>query len=341
MKTMQPLLADTPDLAKPFQKTRLFAGLSGKRLVRQGHEPLQYYIGGAGQHTLAIINAYGQSLAFWDLLVADLVTRYRVVIWQPRGAVAMDGAVHRAYSVDDHVRDMRGIFQTNGIERAHLIGWHTGPKTAASFYARHPGNVASMTFMNACFTHNIERRPPTGRYEQGLFTLCKLVEKRPELADKVIDALRGVLQSQEPSQVLPGREMTGPESDLISHIKSLVFEPFSTPQSVLRYAAQMLEFWKHDISSILPTVKVPVLFLDGQCDYIADPVAAKSVAAITPGATHARVRGATHYMQCDNHRSISRILACFIERQDLTEVRQLLLDPNATDAGRASTPAKR
>jgi pimeloyl-ACP methyl ester carboxylesterase len=281
--------------------------LTRRTLERDGLEPLVYFTGGNGSETLAIINAYGQSLAFWRRLVTRLTDRYRIVIWQARGTCSQSGGVASAYPVDEHVRDMRFLFNAEGIECAHLLGWCTGPKTALAFNATYPGTVSSLMLLTGCFVHKEAFMPLHTRYESTMTGLCRMVDQRPHIAPQLSEMFKTVLFG-------PGKKKDCPAPQIRDDIAALVQAPFQTPESIVHYARQLLTFWDYDISSLLPQVAVPALFIGGEDDDITDPKLSRQLARQAPRAVFAEVLGGSHYIHYDQHALLGDLITDFTRR---------------------------
>src|SRR5947209_8571054 len=117
------------------------------RTINRGGSELTYYVAGTTGIPVVVLNALGQGLEYWYRLLDDLMECHRVIIWEPRGAVAPPPP----FSLTDQVDDLDAVLHSEGIDSCHLIGWCTGPKVAIDFYLRHPLLVRSMAFLNTTF----------------------------------------------------------------------------------------------------------------------------------------------------------------------------------------------
>lgn len=296
--------------------------LARRMAGRDGMEALPYYAGGADAGpTLVILNAYGQSLAFWDRLVGELITDYRVLIWQMRGTASQKGGMDQAYPIAEHVRDMEAIFDAEHIAQAHLLGWCTGPKLALEFYAAQAQRVASMIFLTGCFIHDPVRKPLYTEYENYMNSLCRMVDQRPQIAAQLTEILSSVLlgkRKPDPHKAVDSSHheplVEGVLALIGEDIKPLVLEPFLTQQSIVSYARQLLAFWDHDVGPILGSVRMPTLFIGGEVDNIASAQMARAVAQRVPRAIYAQVQGGTHYMHFDSHHLLSDLIRDFLEQ---------------------------
>jgi pimeloyl-ACP methyl ester carboxylesterase len=307
----------------------LFAdALTRRTLQRDGVEPLDFYVGGSGRETLAIINAYGQSLAFWSRLVSQLSNRYRILIWQARGSFSQHGGMASDYPVEEHVRDMRCLFDAEDVARAHLLGWCTGPKTALAFYGAYRPLVASMIMLTGCFVHKDDFKPLHTRYEATIIDLCRMIAQRPQVAGKLSEMFKTVLLGQRQS-------VSSPPEQIGADVQALVQAPFQSPESLVHYARQLLTFWDCDISPVLPLVTVPTLFIGGEHDDITHPKLSREFARNVPGAIYAEVRGGSHYIHHEQHALLSDLVIDFTQHGYEFSVRQQQVDVEsfATNAG--------
>ena len=288
--------------------------LSCRTIHRDGGEPHHYFVAGNGLQTMVIVNAFGQSVAFWELAAGLLADRYRIVVVQPRGTRPATGAMQSAYSIREHVRDLEAVFNAEAIGAAHVVGWHTAFKTVLGFYAANRQRVMSMAFLSASAFDRVGSEPLHSRYEAALSRLCRIVARQPSLAGHVVELLKDLLSVQ-PASSKDGvpADMDGDEPDRIVLIKSLALEPFRTPDSVVNYSQQLLEYWAIDAAHILPDIAVPALFIGGDADHITSMKAVKETAAHVPKSAWIKVRGGTHYMQCDRYRLLGSLLAEFAD----------------------------
>ena len=138
---------------KSVQRARLVSvvhKLNARELDVDGKESIKYYVGGTGA-PLVILNAYGQSLSFWDSAVDMLFEDYKVIIWPMRGTASQKGGVSQVYSIEEHSEDIKQILDKEGIYNCDIVAWCTGPKIALHFKHKYPGYVKSMIFLGSCF----------------------------------------------------------------------------------------------------------------------------------------------------------------------------------------------
>jgi pimeloyl-ACP methyl ester carboxylesterase len=292
--------------------------LQPRTIEKENADPLCYYVGGAGERSIVIVNAYGQGLAYWTRVVADLVENFRVIIWLPRSSRYDTVGVTKSYPVVDHREDLKELLTHEQVRKAEFVGWCTGPKLILDYYVAYPDDVASMIFLGATFKDWPSKPQSDTEYEKNLAPLLKMVHQRPQLAAPLIDSLRKVLlarngdgrslDADDPNSDKEVMKMLGaPCSDL----KQAVIEPLLSEASVISYSEQLLDFWNHDVTTLFERVRVPVLFISGECDQIAHPQMAKAAAQMIPGARRLEVRGGSHYLLYERSSLTSSLLDLF------------------------------
>lgn len=297
--------------------------LEARSLQLNGTETLTYYTGGEGP-ALVILNAYGQSLAFWDWAVAALADQYHVVIWPMRGTSSQKGGVEQVYPVQAHVQDIKHILDLENIDRCYLVAWCTGPKIALQFQYQYPSYVASMIFLSSCFKGIPGFEHLHTAYEKDMHQICSRVDTHPHIAGIIIEALKNVLIRDKKTLAFAELKDEDGRRDLVEDILSLVgedikpmvVEPFLTPSSVLNYARQLLLLWQEDVGTLVKNLNVPVLMITGTADTIASPEISRATARLSEKATCAVIEGGSHYLQFDNIQLLVPMMETFIREPD-------------------------
>jgi thioester reductase-like protein/pimeloyl-ACP methyl ester carboxylesterase len=288
--------------------------LRRERLSSDEKRSLSYFVGGDGQETLLLLNAYGQSLAFWDRAMPLLLRRFRVIAWQARGTSSQGGGITEVFPIAEHVEDLVAILQRERVDKCHVLAWCTGPKVALELNARLPGCLESLVFLTACFKGLPNVESCETDYERHMDVICRTLDQRPEVASAIMDILKRVITEKSTSQARGGDGYDARVDQVLAmvpeDIKPLVLEPFLTPDNVVSYARQLLSFWAHDSSDRLPCGEPPLLLVAGELDNIASPRISREVARRAPGAVYAEIAGGSHYMQYDN----AELLVDIVER---------------------------
>lgn len=277
-----------------------------KQLSPQEGVSLNYYVGGRGNKTVVLLNAYGQGFGYWKKFIQAVSAHFRMILWVPRGNDWETVGIKLATPQKVHADDLDLILAQEEIETCTLVAWCSGPKLALEYYSRYRHRVASMVFTAASFKGLPQHKALETTYEKNLEPLLETIEKFPGESEVVLEYLKGILlaqdkraRSMEELSSLSHAELQKALSAVNVSLQDMVLEPFHA-SNVLAYARQMRDFWKYDFLSSLKMVSIPVLLLGGDCDQIASQPLAKTVAAMIPQAQYLEVQGGTHYLQYDH-----------------------------------------
>ncbi|HEX2271862.1 MAG TPA: alpha/beta hydrolase [Pyrinomonadaceae bacterium] len=275
--------------------------LMALREVRlQNGEHVTYYAGGRGERTIVIVNAYAQGATYWTKFIRQLRDKYRLILWLPR---------------DSGLEHLRTALANEQVESCAFVGWCTGPKLILDYYSSYPEQVTSTIFLGATFKNVPGQAQLDTDYERGLEPLLKMVQARPQLAGRLKVALQGVLSAGK----MDDRNNVDDSTSVMQRLgfpcpdlKDAVMGPFATDEDVVNYADQIIAFWNHDVSKLFENVRVPVLFVTGDCDRIASPGMAQAAAQLIPGARYIEVKGGSHYLQYEKSSLTARIVDQFL-----------------------------
>ncbi len=85
----------------------------------------------------------GGNLMMWQRVVPYFQGRYRLVLVDMRGHGKSDKP-ETGYHIDEMARDVAGVMEALGIERAHVVGSSMGAEVGLSLAANFPGQVISL-----------------------------------------------------------------------------------------------------------------------------------------------------------------------------------------------------
>jgi len=108
---------------------------------------LYYEESGSGQ-PLVFIHGLGSSTRDWQLQIEAFSKDYRVIAFDVRGHGQSDKPPG-PYSVKQFAEDTAALFDTLGIEPAHIVGVSMGGMIAFQLAVSHPACVATITIVNS------------------------------------------------------------------------------------------------------------------------------------------------------------------------------------------------
>jgi pimeloyl-ACP methyl ester carboxylesterase len=99
---------------------------------------------------LVLAYGIGGNTTHWDVNVAGLAAKHRLVLWDPRGHGRSESPEDPArYSFDRWVEDMRSVMDTVGLRKAHVGGLSLGAGIATRFALEYPTRVRSLVVTNS------------------------------------------------------------------------------------------------------------------------------------------------------------------------------------------------
>lgn len=286
--------------------------LDRREVDRPDGRRLVYYAGGSGTRTLVIVNAFGQSLYFWNWFVLASIARCRVVLWQARGT-ADDHDTTRPFVLADHVDDLLAVLDRERVDVADVLGWCTGPKVALELVSRAPSRVRSLVLVTGAFKPMAGHEDLHTAYEESMEPLCRAIDEAPEAAATVMEALKAIVGGGAASRDALDVQIADVLRLVPEELRGLVIRPFLDTESIVRYARQLLDFWSFDVSAALRRIPVPTLFVGAEYDAIASPAITRAAAAACPGARHAEIAGGTHFVMFENHELFTALVHAFVD----------------------------
>ncbi|MEU7690312.1 alpha/beta hydrolase [Microbispora hainanensis] len=258
--------------------------------------------GGLGAEPVVLLNALGQSPAFWHPLIDRLSARRRVLVVDPRGPE--DDGPASVPGLNEHADDLEAVLKNESVERCHLVGWCTGPKQAVRFAVRRPDVVASMVFLNGSFRAEGGHDGLDTPYERNLDYLCRTLVRRPEQAGRLLRLFGG----EDPPASRPDEVLALTSDALREEVRA----PFLSAQALVPYAFQMLAFWGDDVSAEAGQVRVPVLAVGAEHDRIVSTPRLRAAAARFPSGRFVELRGATHQCLYDRADVLAGLIEEFV-----------------------------
>lgn len=239
---------------------------------------------------LWIQHGFGRSSQFFYHWVPRLARRYRVLRRDLRGhGQSSDPSPARPWTVDDMLEDMIGFMDALGLKTVHYVGDSAGGVLGAAFAARWPERVKSLTMMSSPIAD--PSRDSEKRY--GFSKMADMFDQWP-----IEKYVRNVIE-------LRGLSILGPE-----HEAWVLKEWSKNRPASLKGLAGL--FPSVDISTILPQIRVPTLFLSPANSSTAPLDEQKRMAALVPGARMAVIDGIGHEIYVDQAEACLDALQAFL-----------------------------
>lgn len=99
--------------------------------------------------TVLLSSGLGGSHHYWDSLIPELATRFRVVVYDQYGTGNSDGAIGEGYSVTDMAHEVNALLSTTKTQQVHFIGHALGGLIGLQLALDAPHKVASLLLINS------------------------------------------------------------------------------------------------------------------------------------------------------------------------------------------------
>lgn len=113
-----------------------------------GDVAINYDIKGDG-YPVVFINGLTSTLNAWAFQVNDFAGKFRIVRYDCRGQGESDKP-DMPYTHLIHARDLKGLLDELGIEKAHVVGLSNGGMIAQHFVLYYPEMVAGLVLVDTC-----------------------------------------------------------------------------------------------------------------------------------------------------------------------------------------------
>ncbi len=261
--------------------------------VRVGDIEMYYVEAGAGEPLLLIMGFGGDHTA-WAFQTGVFATRYRVIVFDNRGAGQTSSPDH-PYTTAMMAADAHGLMDALGIDRAHVIGVSMGGMIAQELALAHPDRVRSLhlgctfarpdTYMRALNAAWRDMRIGLGR-DATLRTLALWLFAPTTYADRP-DLVEMLLQNA-------------------------LANPY--PQSVAGFLRQGEALAAHDTHDRLEAIRCPTLVSVAEDDILVPPRFSREIAKRIPGAELHLVQGAGHCYFLERPEVFNELSLDFIAR---------------------------
>jgi 3-oxoadipate enol-lactonase len=242
---------------------------------------------------VVFLHGIGGNRTNWrEALEAVSAAGFTAVAWDARGYGGSEDYAG-PFRFEDVSADLLRLLDHLGAAQAHLVGLSMGGRIIQDFYFRHPGRVLSLCLCDTTPGFDALSEEEKRDYVERRRAPLMAGRSTADIADAVIDKLRG---------------------------------PGATPEVIARLRASVSALRKDSyLKAIEATVaqaeigrlediRVPTLVLVGSHDRLTTPGVARDMAARIPGSEFALVEGAGHLSNIENPRAFNGRVIGFLTR---------------------------
>jgi len=105
--------------------------------------------GNPANHSIVMLHGMGQTAHSWDFAALALCDRYHIVALDQRGHGDSDWDADADYSLSAHQSDLAAVLAALGLDDIVLMGLSMGGRSAFTYAADHPGQVAALIVVDS------------------------------------------------------------------------------------------------------------------------------------------------------------------------------------------------
>jgi pimeloyl-ACP methyl ester carboxylesterase len=300
---------------------RRFSALPGLLRKAVPERGLHYSTCGSGPEVLLIVNAFGLSLDFWQMLVGSLSTSFKIIALDRDEAEDIGGISRTCYSGADYanayVADVVAVLRAEEINRCHVASWCSGAKLAMELAHAIPVTVKSLSFIAPSFAGVDGFMGCDSAYEKNLFTMCKIVNQMPKAAAQMANSMMAIMNksSNDLERFQKGSKDAVDVLELAdSQHLPLLYRPFASAENLVEFSRQLMHFRSHDITPRLNDahLQLPVMLITGRTDTTTSSVRAGDICQRLPNIVGVEIAGGSHYLIHQNYQIVAELMSAFI-----------------------------
>ena len=244
--------------------------------------------GTRGGPAVVFANSLGTDLRLWDDTVAALPPEFDAVRYDKRGH-GLSSAPAPPYTMADHARDLVGLLDAQGIDRAVVCGISVGGMIALQAALDAPERIGGLVLMDT--GHKIGT---ADGWQQRIDTV--MADGLGELADNIILGwLSEAYRARNPGAAQAWRNMVA-----------------RTPASH-GYAGTCAALRDTDLTPRLSEVRQPALVLCGSDDPSTPPALNRELAELLPSARYQEIAQTKHLPCIEKPAEVARLIAQFVQ----------------------------
>lgn len=215
---------------------------------------------------LALIHGFPLDLSIWDNLIPLLENDFDLIVPDLRG-FGESSTVDEPYAMLDFAKDIAGLLDHLGVEKAAFAGHSMGGYVALAFAKEYPGRVNGLALVSSQAAADAPERKE-GRYktaqdvaENGVEVVAAAMTPKLSANKKVQDFVNLLIVAQSKSGVV----------------------------GALKAMAE-----REDFTPMLPQFTFPVVLIHGDADALIPMDRAREIKSILPGARLVELESAGH-----------------------------------------------
>lgn len=260
---------------------------------------IHYDVHGAAGPDVVLVMGFGMRGAIWKPQTDDLARDHRLVTMDHRGLGQSPEPAHFPLSMKTLAADVLAVVDDVGMPRPHLVGVSMGGMIAQELAVTHPDRFASLSLIATHPGRSATTVPP-------IRSIRNLALAFVGNADQRKTAFFELLYTDE-------FVATSDERMLLERAKAQL----GTPAPLPTLLAQLSAILRHDTTSRLGRLRMPVLLVRPDRDRLVRPIGTDRLARAIPTAEVVRFHDAGHGITFEKASALNSELRAFFARASI------------------------
>ncbi|MCO5090100.1 alpha/beta fold hydrolase [Bosea sp. (in: a-proteobacteria)] len=243
--------------------------------------------GSTSAPAVMLLHALGANLGFWDAMIAEMGSEFRIARFDQRGHGHSPVPPHK-WTMDEHVADVEQVRKAAMIERMTIVGTAVGGVIALFYAHRYPERVKSVIFVN----------PTMGAHPVT----------NTERAAKV---MAGGMQAIAEAAVARAFGELAHDERYVHYRDEILMKT-----DPLGYQRTIMGLIEKDIRAIAGEIRRPVLLLAGRLDTINRADVVDEIAGMLPNASVQWVERGAHFAPYQAPAACADAVRAFVRATD-------------------------
>jgi pimeloyl-ACP methyl ester carboxylesterase len=267
----------------------MIPGLEHKSFTSFDGTRIAYQARGQGP-CVVLSNGLGGTFEAFRHVYDALGDRYRILCWDYRGLYrSARPSDPTTLAIPAHCRDLAGLLDVEGVDRAVFMGWSMGVQVNFEFFREHRERMAGIVAINGTYGSPFRTVMASRLVRYAIPGLLRLMKAQAPLVSRLSHAALG-WEGMLPAMIRLGLVSANIDVDAMNDVAG----DFKTLDFGL-YSDMLRHLGAHDAEDLLGEIGAPTLIITGDRDLMTPVFTARTMNRKIAGSRLVVIAGGTHY----------------------------------------------
>lgn len=274
-------------------------------------ERLAFWVSGQGP-AMILVNGFVCSTHYWPEWVEAFCDRFTVISWDYRGYGGQPPPRDLAsISIPSFANDLRALLDSQGIDKALLVGHSMGVQVLFDFVRRYKDRLLGLVGICGTFENPFASLTRLALFHRTLRSTARRLRPHHRRVSRLLSPFLRSRWMTEIAYLTGANRKLLPSSyldALFHHVTAMDFEV------VIRSFESMIE---HSARDILSSIRVPTLLIGGAGDGVTPPQRSREIQSLIPGSECKIYDQCTHLAMVERPQPIHLDTRSWLQRHGL------------------------